>query len=73
MICEFCGGKTESRKVKKHHWLHDRLYLIENVEAEVCCDCGERYFYVKVLDTIDAMLQTQHNVERYFQVEVVRV
>ena len=72
MICEFCGGKTENRKVQKQHWLDDKLYLIENVEAEVCRDCGERYFHAKVLDSIDAMLQTEHKVERHLQVEVVR-
>ena len=72
MICEFCGGKTENRRVKKPHWLHDKLYFIENVEAKVCCDCGERYFQANVLDTIDAMLQIPHKIERCFEVEVVR-
>jgi len=73
MICEYCGGKTERRKVKKQHWLEGRLYLVENVEAEVCIDCGERYFHAKVLDSIDLMLQQEHKVEKYFQVEVVKV
>jgi len=73
MVCEFCGGKTEKRRVKKPHWLHGRLYLLENVEAEVCRDCGERYFHAEVLDTIDAILQIEHPVERHLDVEVVRV
>ncbi|MFH1096172.1 MAG: YgiT-type zinc finger protein [Candidatus Desantisbacteria bacterium] len=72
MICEFCGGKTKNRRVEKSHWLHNRLYFIENVEAEVCCDCGERYFHARVLDTINAMLQTPHKIERCLEVEVVR-
>jgi hypothetical protein len=33
MICEFCGSTTETRRVKKHHWLHGKLYIIENVKA----------------------------------------
>ncbi|MCD6334958.1 MAG: YgiT-type zinc finger protein [Candidatus Latescibacteria bacterium] len=73
MICEFCGGQTERRRVKKSHWLHGRLYLLENVEAEVCRDCGERYFHAEALDTIDAILQIEHPVERRLDVEVVRV
>jgi len=72
MICEFCGGNTENRKVKKQHWLHGRLYIIENVEAEVCRGCGERYFHAQVLDAIDKMLQSEHKVEKHVQVEVVR-
>ncbi|MGH7496336.1 MAG: YgiT-type zinc finger protein [bacterium] len=34
MICEFCGGETAKKKVKRQHWLHGKLYLIENVNAE---------------------------------------
>lgn len=36
MICEFCAGVTAKKKVKRQHWLRDRLYIVENVEAEVC-------------------------------------
>ena len=36
MICEFCGGDTTKKTVKKQHWLKGKLYLIENVEAVVC-------------------------------------
>jgi YgiT-type zinc finger domain-containing protein len=47
MICKFCGNRTEKKKVKKQHWLHGKSYIVENVEAEVCTECGERYFYAK--------------------------
>lgn len=73
MICEFCGGNTENRKVKKQHWLQGKLYLVENVEAEVCSNCGERYFHAKILDAIDKTLQSKHKVEKHLQVEVVKV
>lgn len=73
MICEFCGGNTKKRKVKKQHWLQGKLYLVENVEAEVCSDCGERYFHAKVLDSIDKTLLKKHKVEKHIQVEVVKV
>jgi len=73
MICEFCGGKTETRYVKKHHWLHGRLYLVENVEAQVCMECGERYFHAETLDAIDRLLEDEHPVKESLQVEVVSV
>jgi len=33
MICEFCGGDTAKKTVKKQHWLKGKLYLIEDVEV----------------------------------------
>lgn len=71
MICEFCGGKTSKKKVRKQHWLHGRLYIIENVEAEVCQECGERYFHARTLDAIDSLLESKHEVKANLQVEVV--
>jgi len=71
MICEFCRGQTAKKKVKRQHWLHGRLYIIENVEAEVCSECGERYFHAKVLDDIDRILEAEHKVKEKLEVEVV--
>ena len=71
MVCEFCGGQTAKKKVKKQHWLRGKLYIIENVEAEVCTECGERYFYAKILDQIDYLLETKHDVKDLIHVEVV--
>jgi YgiT-type zinc finger domain-containing protein len=71
MICEFCGGQTIKKNVRKHHWLNGQLYIIENVEAEVCRECGERYFHAKTLDAIDRLLEGKHNVKVNLEVEVV--
>jgi YgiT-type zinc finger domain-containing protein len=71
MICEFCGGQTTKRLVRKQHWLHGKLYLVENVEAEVCRECGERYFHARTLDAIDRLLEGKYEVKENLQVEVV--
>lgn len=71
MICEFCEGQTVKKKVKKHHWFRQKLYIIENVEAEVCLECGERYFHAKILDEIDRLLEAEHEVKYRMDVEVV--
>lgn len=73
MICEFCDGKTTKKRVRKQHWLHGKLYIIENVEAEVCRECGERYFHAKTLDAIDQLLEGKHSVKDKIQVEVVNL
>ena len=72
MQCELCEGETELRKVKKQHWHKGRLYIIENVEAEVCRQCGERYFHAGVLDKIDAMIEGEHEVQEVLSVEVLK-
>jgi YgiT-type zinc finger domain-containing protein len=73
MKCEFCSGETLPRKVRKQHWLKGRLYIVENVEAEVCPECGERYFHARTLDKIDALIQSEHKVKELLSVEVLSV
>jgi len=73
MICEFCGSRTATKKVKRQHWLKGRLYIIENVEAEVCPECGERYFHATTLDAIDQLLETKHDIKDQLLVEVVSI
>lgn len=72
MKCEFCGGDTRPKRVKRQHWLHGKLYIVENMEAEVCTECGERYYHAKTLDAVDELLSRQHAVEERLSVEVVR-
>ncbi len=72
MKCGLCPGETVSRLVKKQHWFEGRLYIVERVEAEVCMECGERYFHASVLDAIDEMIAGDHVVKEVLSVEVLR-
>ena len=71
MVCDYCSGKTRKRRVTKHHVHKGRLYIVENAPAEVCQDCGERYFHATTLDAIDRLLDGKHKVKEKLQVEVV--
>ena len=71
MICEFCRGKTRKKKVRRQHWLRGKLYIVENVSAEVCLECGERYFLATTLDEIDRHISAEHEVKERLDVEVV--
>lgn len=71
MLCAFCGGETKRKKVKRQHWLDKKLYIVENVNAEVCRECGERYFHAKTLDVIDEFLSQKHPVKAHIGVEIV--
>ncbi|MEW6349131.1 MAG: YgiT-type zinc finger protein [Thermodesulfobacteriota bacterium] len=71
MKCECCSGETRSKKVKRQHWLRGRLYIVENVDAEVCTQCGERYFHATTLDAIDRLVSEEHEVKDRITVEVI--
>ena len=70
--CEFCGGETAVRKVRKLHWFRRKLYIVEDVDAAVCRECGERYYHATTLEAIDRMLATtQPIIKERLQVEVI--
>ena len=45
-----------SKRVTKHHRLDGKLYVVQNVKAQVCRQCGERYYHATTLDAIDKSL-----------------
>ena len=72
MRCEFCEGETSPRKVRKIHWFRGKLYIVEDVQAEVCPDCGERYYHATTLDIIDDLLESGDLVvKENLQVQVI--
>jgi hypothetical protein len=44
---------------------------VENVPAQVCKTCGERFYHAQVLDEIDRLLDSDHEVMEKIEVEVV--
>ncbi len=72
MRCEICGGTTTKRKVNKLHRFQGQFYFVEDVEAEVCQNCGERYYHATTLDAIDqGLAEGSLIIKRQFQVQVV--
>ena len=71
MKCEFCNSETSPKKVRKQHWYRGKLYIVENVDAEVCGECGERYFHATTLDAIDKLIAGDHAVKEVLSVEVI--
>ena len=48
--CYYCGGRTEPRLVSDLY-AEDGVYLaVEHVPADVCRQCGERYYRPDVAD-----------------------
>ena len=73
MKCELCNSNTMQKKVRKQHWLNGRLYIVENVDAEICTECGERYYHATTLDKTDKIISGDHHVKEVLSVEVLSV
>ena len=47
------------------------LSIVENVEAEVCTECGARYFHATTLDELDRYLLWGTPRQKRLHVEIV--
>lgn len=57
MKCYYCGGTAEGKLVTDLY-TEDRLYLaVENVPADVCKQCGERFYKPDVADRLLAITE----------------
>jgi HTH-type transcriptional regulator/antitoxin MqsA len=56
--CLYCKGELEERRVSRIQEYEGRWYLIENLPALVCRQCGEVYYtpdtHDRVLDLVKA-------------------
>lgn len=55
--CYFCGGSTRRVAVTAEHWWGGELALFEHVPADVCQQCGERYYDAIVVGELDRRRQ----------------
>jgi len=55
-ICLYCQGDLETRHVTLDKRWRGELFIIENVPALVCRQCGEKYLDGTVVEEIDQMV-----------------
>ena len=46
--CYFCKGKIQNRLVTVDYRWGEKLIVIKDVPAQVCTQCGEKYFDAEV-------------------------
>ena len=54
--CYFCKGPLRVRRIEHMHEWGEKRFLIRNVRAEVCRQCGEVFFSPATLKTIDRVV-----------------
>lgn len=56
-ICPECAGRMEQQNIT-HEYMHgDIMYLVQNVPAWVCVQCGEKYLEAKVIAALENIVQ----------------
>lgn len=54
--CPFCGGKPIKRTITHPQSYQGRIYILENVSAEVCSQCGEVLIAPEILKRIQKIV-----------------
>ncbi len=54
--CPFRKGRVEKRRVEHVHRWGEKLYLLRNVPAEVCTQCGEVFLGPDALEQMDRVV-----------------
>lgn len=57
--CPFCGGKLEEKTITHPQAYRGKIYILENVPAEVCPQCGEVLLHPEVLKKIQQLVWSE--------------
>jgi YgiT-type zinc finger domain-containing protein len=70
MSCVFCGGKLISKKVTFIYEDDDQFFVIRNVPAEVCTQCGEKTYSPEITDEIMKFAKQRFQPKKLIKVPV---
>jgi YgiT-type zinc finger domain-containing protein len=68
--CPFCGGALEKGTVTHPQSYRGKIYILENIPAEVCSQCGEVLLRPDVLEKIQRLIWSGVAPRRTTQVPV---
>ena len=68
--CSFCEGQLENTLVQHTYRWQDKIYIFEDVPAQVCRQCGERYFDARTIEEMERIVLTKTKPTRILQVPV---
>ncbi|MDO9565424.1 MAG: YgiT-type zinc finger protein [Candidatus Desulfaltia sp.] len=57
MKCYLCSGEMKKEMVAITRYKNDYYYLIEDVPAMVCEQCGEKWFSMNTVVNMDKMME----------------
>ncbi len=70
--CYFCKGRIVEQKVRVDFRWGAELVVIEDVPAEVCQQCGEKYISPEVYKEMENLAKTKVKPIRHIAIDVIR-
>ena len=70
--CYFCKGKIVEQRVSVDFRWGDELVVIEDVPAEVCQQCGEKYFSPEVYTEMETLAKSKEKSIKHIAINVIR-
>lgn len=70
MRCAFCKGETKEQLIRYVQEFKGNVVIIENVPAEVCNQCGEKFIRPEVAAKIQRLVWDQPSPKRKAEVPV---
>ncbi|MBM4404989.1 MAG: type II toxin-antitoxin system MqsA family antitoxin [Chloroflexi bacterium] len=55
-ICPFCKGRVQRKRIEHVHRWKGALFILRNVPAEACTQCGETFFAPSALKAMDRIV-----------------
>jgi len=55
--CSVCGAQTQERKITYTQDLEGQIYLVTDVPAQVCPQCGEQYLSPDTVDVLQEVIE----------------
>lgn len=72
MKCQVCSGEMKLKNIQHDLWVGKKLFVIQDVPAEVCDLCGETVFNPKVTERIlSAVKASKKSIQRHMDVPVL--
>ncbi|MDX1991892.1 MAG: YgiT-type zinc finger protein [bacterium] len=68
--CLYCNGQLVEQTVTRFQEYNGHWYMIENLPALVCEQCGEQFFTPAAHDLVVDIITNQHQPDRVEQVSV---
>mgnify|MGYP005837390509 CR=1 FL=1 len=71
-LCDLCGGVLRAKVIEMEFIKDGERILCENIPADVCAQCGEKYLSDKVMEGIEKFLERRHqeHPKRYISIPV---
>lgn len=62
--CEICNTSLKERNIHQDFWIKNKLVIIENVQAGVCPQCGEKVVIQEVGEHIAELIKDSNRINR---------